>query len=528
MKQTITLILSLFFVRAFSQAPDWQWVKTVDGNGVEVFICDLAKDNNGNIYVAGSQKSGSCTFGISTVLDAGCFIAKIDPSGTWDWATKVGTNYGNRTISLTSAPNGDIYFTAFAALGSQFGTLTVQDTFTSSNNRLVVGKITSSGSFAWIKTAAIENNAGYSSISVDGNGFCYVTCRGSGQAQFDNISFNATQAAIAKLDNQGNWVWAKPYDGGYYDRIKVAPSGKIFVAGESYDLATYDTITFNGFGGDDVFVSRIDSNGNWLWVKSAGGSSTDRCFDISVNSSDEIFLTGYYRESATFGGSSFNSPGNRGLFVSKLNSSGVWQWTKSVNGTGNLTGNSIVTDANSNAYLTGYFELTESFGTTSLTSYGNSDVFISKIDNQGNFVWSGKAGSTGDDDGSNILLDNGILYVASTFAANATYGSVNVTFANTTGANVGKLNSTVGIGETPFDNASVQIYPNPISTVAIVSSLSDKVTNYQLFNSLGELVVENKVSSNLFKVDMSSLSSGLYFLKLRGSNLETVSKIVKD
>lgn len=528
MKQTITIFLSLVLLETFSQAPDWQWVRTIDGNGVEVYLYDIVKDNNGNIYIAGSQKSGSCTFGASSVLGAGCFIAQIDPSGTWNWATKVGTSYGNRTISLSSSPNGDIYFTAFAALGDQFGTLTVQDTFTSSNNRLVVGKITSSGSFAWIKTAAIENNAGYSSISVDGNGFCYVTCRGGGQAQFDNISFSATQAAIAKLDNQGHWIWAKPYDGGYYDRVKVAPSGKIFVAGESYDLATYDTITFNGFGGDDVFVSRIDSNGNWLWVKSAGGSSTDRCFGISVNNSDEIFLTGYYRENATFGSTNFNSPSNRGLFVSKLNSSGAWQWTKSVNGTGNLTGNSIITDANGNAYLTGHFELTESFGNTSLTSYGNSDIFVSKIDNQGNFVWSTKAGSTSDDEGTNILLDNSILYVASNFAANATYGSVNVTFANTTGANISKLNSTVGISETAFNNVSVQVSPNPISTVAVVSCVSDKVTSYQLYNSLGELLIDNKESSNLFKIDLSNLSHGLYFLKLRGSNIEAVSKIIKE
>jgi len=513
MKQVFTIILSLILFGAFSQTPDWQWVKTIDGSGVEVYINDIAKDNSGNIYIAGSQKSGNSIFGDSVVSNAGSFIAKINSSGSWVWAVKAGTNYGNATIRLSSTPSGNIQFAYCGTVGETFGNLTAQDTFTSTNSRLIVGQINPSGTFTWLKTAA-TGHSGYSSISVDAAGNTYAMASGS---------------LVGKLNTQGNWEWLKPYQGSSYDQIKVSPNGKIFVAGATYDLATYDTFTYNGFGSEDVFVSEIDSNGNWLWIKGAGGSGTDRCYGISVNNADEVFLTGYYRNSATFGSDNFNSPSSKAIFVSKLSSSGTWIWTKSAGGLDDEDGESISTDATGNAYVTGNFAQTATFGSTSLSSYGSSDIFVSKLDNQGNFLWSAKAGSTDDDGGSNILFDgSGNLYVVSNFFANATYGSLNVPFANSTGACVGKMNSTVGINEPIFSSAPLYLFPNPASTFVTVSSLSENFNRYQLFNSIGELVSDNQVTNKTFAIDISKLSSGVYYLRLKGNDFERVNKFIKE
>jgi len=74
-----------------------------------------------------------------------------------------------------------------------------------------------------------------------------------------------------------------------------------------------------------------------------------------------------------------------------------WIWAKQAGGTIDDYGNSIAVDANGNIYVTGRFYGSSTFGTTNLTSSGGSDIFVAKLDINGNWLWAKKAGGTSDD-----------------------------------------------------------------------------------------------------------------------------------
>jgi hypothetical protein len=86
----------------------------------------------------------------------------------------------------------------------------------------------------------------------------------------------------------------------------------------------------------------------------------------------------------------------------------------------------IAVDASGNSYVTGGFEGTATFGSTTLESSGSQDIFVAKLDNRGNWLWAKKAGGTDSDYGYGIAVDaSGNSYVTGYFySATATFGSI--------------------------------------------------------------------------------------------------------
>ena len=95
-------------------------------------------------------------------------------------------------------------------------------------------------------------------------------------------------------------------------------------------------------------------------------------------------------------------------------------WAKQLGGVGSENSYAIAVDANGNVYTTGYFWLTTDFdpgiGTYNLTSAGLYDIFVSKLDASGNFIWAKQIGGTSNDVGFSITVDaNGNIYTTGYF-----------------------------------------------------------------------------------------------------------------
>lgn len=206
-------------------------------------------------------------------------------------------------------------------------------------------------------------------------------------------------------------------------------SGNVYTTGYFNGTTDFDpgTGTYNltTAGSDDIFISKLDVNGDFVWAISMGGTGADKGNAIAVDNAGNIYTTGYFNGTADFdpGIGTFNitSLGSAEIFVSKIDAAGNFVWAVSAGGTNYEQGNAIALDASGNIYTTGYFYVnTVDFdpgpGIFNLTPLAGSDVFIWKLDGNGNFVWAKAFHGTDAESGNSIAVDaSGNVYTAGYF-----------------------------------------------------------------------------------------------------------------
>ncbi|MCW3102985.1 MAG: hypothetical protein JWO09_1425 [Bacteroidetes bacterium] len=239
------------------------------------------------------------------------------------------------------------------------------------------------------------------------------------------ISFSCT---FQKLSAQvPGWQWVKSAGGGSSDvtnGIATDANGNSFITGYFYSpTITFGstTLTNSGLSGThDFFLVKYDPLGNVLWARSAIGASYDRGMGITTDPSGNVLVAGYFSgPSITFGTTTLSCSGNTNVFVAKYDSSGNLIWAKRAGGTGSSQAYAISSDVNGNVFLTGSFlNSSITFGTITLTNVGNQDIFVAKYDASGNVVWARSAGGNSLDNGFGISNDaSGNTYVTGQYAS---------------------------------------------------------------------------------------------------------------
>ena len=151
-------------------------------------------------------------------------------------------------------------------------------------------------------------------------------------------------------------------------------------------------------GGSDIFITKLNANGNFIWVKQIGGNLDDLGSSIVIHNQDNLYLTGLFRDKVDFdlkaGVSNLTSRGGDDLFILKLNLSGNFIWVKQIGGKGTQESHDITVDKNGSILTTGSFTNTTDFdpGLDSFiyTSQFTNALFVSKLDSSGGFLWAKK------------------------------------------------------------------------------------------------------------------------------------------
>lgn len=313
--------------------------------------------------------------------------------------------------------------------------------------------------FDWVKTFG-GTNADYGQcIAVDGTGNIFTTGMFRGTVDFDPGAgiFNLTSVGIddifiSKFDASGNFLWAKRFGDSDYSVVRsiaVDNEGNVYTTGRFQGTGDFDpgTGTFNitstivnNLPVIDVFITKLDASGNFIWAKRLGGTGDDEVYSITVDGSANVYTTGAFEETADFdpGTGTFNLiafGGSYDIFVSKLDVSGNFDFAVSLGGNGLDIGRSLAVDDSGNVYYTGEFQGTVDInpggGTLNFTSNGGKDVFISKLNAFGVFVWAKQIGGTSLDEGRSIALDNsGNVYTNGIFSGTVDFdpgvGTVNL------------------------------------------------------------------------------------------------------
>lgn len=250
---------------------------------------------------------------------------------------------------------------------------------------------------------------------------------------------------VAKYNPDHSLAWAQNVANAAAHTIVVDSSGNVLLTGSFSGTASFGstnlTSTLSGSSySTDAYVTKLDTNGNFLWADGAGGKGTDSGNGIAVDNAGNAYVTGYYQGSATFGSTTL-PPGSSNAqsgFVIKLDTNGNYLWADhlsntAVNGDSGVSGNAIAVDSNGNAYLTGSYGGTVNFnpnGSYLLSSakraggFSSTDAFVLKLDTNGNFAWAGSMGGNGSDGGSGIAVDGSSnVYLTGTYGPEAGGGN---------------------------------------------------------------------------------------------------------
>ena len=546
-----TLILLVLISSLKLNAQTFEWAKSMGGTNSYSSGASITVDNFGNVYTVGKFQDtvdfdpGAGTYNLISVGDFDVFVQKLDASGNFLWAKSIGginTVTGN-SITLDAA--GNVYTIGNFKDTVDFDPGTGVYNLTSIGNYDVfVQKMDASGNFIWAKSIGGTNWDRGSSIVVDASGYVYSTGRFRDTVDFDPgagtnnlIAIGSNDVFILKMDDLGNFIWAKSMGGNSYayaNSIAVDGSGNIYTTGVFQDTVDFDpgvgTSNLISVGDQDVFVQKIDVSGNFLWAKSMGGSGTSSSqgTSITVDNSGNVYTIGAYRETIDFdpgaGTSNLTSIGSNDVFVQKMDALGNFLWAKSMGGISSEIGKSIAVDGSGNIYTAGYFAGTVDFdpgaGTSNLTSVGVNDIFIQKIDGSGNFLWAKSMGGiSSNSSGASITVDgSGNIYTTGSFGGTVDFdpgsGNNNLTSIGNDDVFVQKMSqSPTGISDN-FINNQVSIYPNP-SNGTVSFTEQKNIARIYFIDVMGKTVY---TTTNTELIDISQLSSGLYFVKTISKN----------
>ncbi|MBZ5536572.1 MAG: SBBP repeat-containing protein [Acidobacteriia bacterium] len=402
--------------------PALTWNTFLGGSG-EDWLCGVAVDGSGNVYVAGNSDAswGSPVRAYGGgIYDA--FAAKLDPGGNLIWNTFLGGSGDDEVYGLAVDGSGNVYVagSSTASWGLPIRAYNAGDGLDPHNvyDAFVV-KLDSSGNLIWntfLGGSSFDEALG---VAVDGSGNVYVAGDGWGSWGSPLRAYsNSFDVFAAKLGSGGNLIWNTFLGGSGIDyglAVAVDGSGSVYVAGDS--AASWGSpVRDYGGGKYDAFAAKLNSSGNLIWNTFLGGSGDDQArWRVAVDGSGNVYVAG-------LSDSSWGSPvrpysGNYDAYAAKLDSGGNLLWSTFLGGGAADYGEALEVDGSGNVYVAGVSEA--NWGSPLRAYGGGRDAYAAKLDSSGNLVWNIFLGGNGDDQAYGLAVDgSGNVYVAGSSSAN--------------------------------------------------------------------------------------------------------------
>jgi hypothetical protein len=248
--------LLLFIGNLSAQGPDTLWTKTYGGINYDESY-SVQETNDGGFIVAGL-----------TVSFEGLWLLKLNENGDTLWTKTYGEGAGGRSIYLTS---DDCYIIAGYGPG-EYGT------------DVWLLKTNVNGDSLWLKTYnhSIQDWGNEIKKTSDGG---YIIAGGSG------IQTHAPDAYIVKTDSNGDSLWARVFYGGLIDTIDAEANSVRETSDGGYIVVGHREIS--GFGDRDIFLIKMDENGDSLWTKKYGGYLWDEGYSVDQTLDGGYIIAGY-------------------------------------------------------------------------------------------------------------------------------------------------------------------------------------------------------------------------------------------
>ncbi|MFN9301923.1 MAG: SBBP repeat-containing protein [Candidatus Kapaibacterium sp.] len=562
---TAFIAVICFLMTANLNAQTLDWVKTFGGIGYDIGN-SVTVDDEGNVYTTGTFY-GTVDFDpgpdVMKLNPSGIFIQKLDANGNFIWTKSFGGIGDDRTDCIKFDAQGNIYTIGFFQDTIDFDP-GIESIKLSAKREydVFIQKLDANGNFLWAKSFGGNNYDFGTSIALDAQGNVYSTGCFLESADFnpgkDSMmlsSVGAYDIFVQKLDAQGNLLWVKSFGGNDSDfgySIALDAQGNVYTTGTFYETVDFDpgkdVKNLTAIGGSDIFIQKLDANGNFLWAKSFGGrTSVDMGESIAIDAANNIYTTGYFSDTVDFDpgkdSMKISAVGTRHSYIQKLDANGNFLWAKSCGRTErsqefstSAKGFSNSIDAVNNVYIIGYFIDTVDFdpgpGVANLSAIGESDIFIQKLDANGNFLWAKSFGGKSMDVGFSINVDAANnIYTTGYFSESVDFDpGEGVNNTNSKGGQdifVHKMNQTA-TGVTDMGNGiDISLYPNPsngflhIALNEAVGEAAITVTDLQ-----GKIIhSEHMSAATKSSIDIQA-PNGVYFVHAKTAKGQSIMKFI--
>lgn len=494
----IILLISFCFFLTHTQAQTFEWVKSGNTTSSNRIVIDRA----GSLYTADWQS-----------------VAKYDSIGNFIWQQNIGGNsYDIIIAGIATDDSNNVYLAGAFGHTISIGPYTLTSDAGGNANTFLV-KYNSGGVIQWVTRSHSNGDSGTDGITVDKQGNILLIGRFLDSLHLDSFVFDApmtSQIFLAKYSPAGVCLWAKhlkseSFNGGAVSpKIKSDGLGNSYICGHFNSYALFDSLQVFAHGGQydqDIFLSKIDPNGNFLWLKALGGNNEEIIYGpMDVDSIGNTYISSYFSSAPAYFDSYTLTTNSYNYFTAKYDVNGNCKWAK-YGATGGIC-------AVSDGYYTSYPSL------------------LAKYDTLGSLQWTKTVSGASN---NAMVANNTDVYMTGNYNGSVSFDTCALS-STSNQMYIAKLSNPAppiitNLKET--ENSTVfSVYPNPTTNILTISYQSKNVENLTLTinDSNGKRIYtdsQKKSSVQYAKtIDLSKQSKGAYYIELIADGKKSVKKVI--
>lgn len=506
------LPILLFLIPFISHSQTFEWLKTPVTFGTGIPISNgysNVVDPSGNVYLAGFNDTPV----LYTEVFGNLFYRKYNSTGDLLF-TKTFT--GAAVIhELTSDTSGNILVAI-----EHLNTLVVDGVSIPNTTQLpqhVLLKLSPAGALLWHKVLSIPvvNVNTFKSIVVDATDTIYIGYDNYGDCFIEKISPLGVTLTVITQANVNRIT-----------SIAVDATGNIYATGSCANTNSSYAGTLQPTDLDySVYLVKYSATGVFQWIKYVEDITCTSPM-VQVHDSNAIYWAAETFIPVQLGSIAMSGPTSGGVdfFLAKLDAAGNYLWAKEVPGNGSVEVGSkhfLSLDLDGNVYLSGQISGGQTTWspsiTTNTTTFNNRDALLLKYDASGQIQIAVSGGGFDQDIASSVTIaNNGAIYISGLIRGDATFGTIPYTAINLFHHTpyLAKIqNTTLSVPQN--ERQSLLVYPNPASDFLHLEVDAQIIgANYQIIDDLGRIVATGVLVDTTTEIAVSSLKTGLYFLKI--------------
>ncbi|MEA3505680.1 MAG: T9SS type A sorting domain-containing protein [Bacteroidota bacterium] len=450
-------------------APDTAWTQMYSGGLFDWAWQVQQTIDGGYIMVGDTESAGAGSFDVGVI--------KTDENGVTEWSKTYGGLYEDRGQSIQLTDDGGYII---AGTTASYGV---------GGYDIWLIKIDSQGEELWSKTfGGTSWDWGYYVEQTFDGGYIITGCKDPG-------SYSIWDVFLIKTDSQGNTMWTKTYGGDSYDVahcVNQTSDGGYILTGYTYSY---------GAGSSDMWLIKTDENGNMEWNNTFGDTEPEHGYSV-VQSENEYIVAGYTK---SYG------EGDYDVWLVKTDSEGNEIWSKTYGGVEDDRSFSIQNTADNNFVVAGF---TSSFGA------GNYDMWLLKIDNAGDTLWTKTIGDDKLNRARSVVQtsDGGYILAGDTYIYEQ--GEYNYYLV--------KIDPEQGAGTDSRMQTKCFSYCYPNPTTGIINVIGDGIKAVEITDVQGSIIsilsINHEQSS--IEIDLSQYGKGIYFVKTQVNDRVITDKII--